>query len=109
MLKHHYFYVMLGLLFVVLFGWSSIFGLGKQYDCGHGKIIAFNALTGTVNLTYQDTQYVGALSSGDIAWDTKPNSDTIKLPKTLTFSSGHPNILLTGGFAGSDTMCKRLN
>lgn len=107
MLKHPYFYVMLGLLFVVLFGWSSIFGLGKQYDCGYGKTMAFNALTGAVYLTYQDIQYVGSLSSGKISWETESNA--LKLPKTLTLSSGHPDILLTGGFAGSDTLCKRLN
>lgn len=100
---------MIGLLFIVLFGWGSIFGLGKQYDCGHGKTIAFNVLTGGVYLTYQDAQYVGSLSSGQIKWDTEPNIDTIRLPKTLTLSSGNTDILLTGGFAGSYTMCKRLN
>lgn len=109
MLKHPYFYVMIVLLVVVSLAWGNKLGLGKQYDCGHGQVITFNAITGRTYLTYQYIQYVGSFSSGDIAWDTEPNTDMIKLPKTLTFDTDNPEILLSGGFAGSYTLCKPLN
>lgn len=109
MLKHPYFYVMIVLAIVVSIAWGGKIGLGKQYACSHGYVLEFNALKGSIYLNDQNRQYVGMISNGNIEWQESANNANIALPKTFTFSTGSPEVLIKGGFAGSGSKCKLID